>query len=205
MFTESRAPSKEDTKIRDRRKIFLIDREFQFRFLSTWLLMTLGFVVIIIAVLFVGLRLVKMLPGDATSAGEAITLDKLGSVLKYNAAVIILITVLLALYTIFLSHRIAGPAYRLQGCLNRIVAGDLSFTVVLRKKDYLKGIADSTNKLLQKLAERQRLIKDARADVVKLLASLESAGTDEARSLARAALERLISLSATSESEQAKV
>ncbi len=165
--------------------------------------MTLGFVVIVIAVLFVGLRLVKMLPGDETSAGEAITLEKLGSLLKYNAAVIILIAVLLALYTVFLSHRIAGPAYRLAKCFERIANGDYSFTVVLRKKDYLKGMADSTNILLQKLAERQKLIDEARADVERLVASLETSAPEETRNLGKAALEGLTRLSTPSRSAKA--
>lgn len=201
MVAENTSAAREDMKVRDRRRLYLIDRDFQFRFLTTWLLMTLGFIVIVIAILFVGLRLVKMLPGDEASAGEAITLEKLGNVLKYNAAAIILITILLALYTVFLSHRIAGPAYRLAKCLDRIASGDYSFTVVLRKRDYLKGIADATNRLIQKLVEQQQLISEARAEVEKLVASLGPSATEESRNFGKTALERLTILTTKSKSD----
>ena len=47
-----------------------------------------------------------------------------------------------------ISHRVAGPVYRLCKCLERIRGGDLAFTVSLRDGDHLTEIRDELNKLL---------------------------------------------------------
>jgi hypothetical protein len=46
------------------------------------------------------------------------------------------------------SHRVAGPAYRICKSLERIRNGDLAFTVGLRKGDHLTEIRDEMNLLL---------------------------------------------------------
>jgi len=51
------------------------------------------------------------------------------------------------------SHRIAGPAYRLRQACSRIMGGDISFRVQLRKGDHLTEVADSLNDLLEWLNE----------------------------------------------------
>ncbi|MDQ7779019.1 MAG: hypothetical protein RDV41_04845 [Planctomycetota bacterium] len=186
MEEASNSPKKGDTAIRDRRRVYLIDREFQFKFLSTWLLMTLGFIVVIIAVMFVGARLVREL------SSEAAMLERLSEMLRYNAGAIVLITILLALYTVFLSHRIAGPAYRIEKCLERMAAGDYYFTVTLRKNDYLTGVAEAVNTTVRKLAERHKTLMEVRANMEKLSAKLvEPGGIDEAKQLAATVLGQL--------------
>jgi hypothetical protein len=47
-----------------------------------------------------------------------------------------------------ISHRVAGPVYRICKCLERIRGGDLAFTVSLRDGDHLTEIRDEMNKLL---------------------------------------------------------
>jgi hypothetical protein len=47
-----------------------------------------------------------------------------------------------------ISHRVAGPVYRLCKSLERIRGGDLAFTVSLRDGDHLTEIRDELNKLL---------------------------------------------------------
>jgi hypothetical protein len=52
-----------------------------------------------------------------------------------------------------ISHRVAGPAYRICKSLERIRTGDLAFTVNLRKGDHLTEIRDQLNLLLDWLNE----------------------------------------------------
>ncbi|MBI3098470.1 MAG: hypothetical protein HYY93_09555, partial [Planctomycetes bacterium] len=42
-----------------RRHIYIIDKEFQYRFLATWLVMTFGFILIVVAIYFLGSTLVS--------------------------------------------------------------------------------------------------------------------------------------------------
>lgn len=46
------------------------------------------------------------------------------------------------------SHKVAGPAYRICKSLERMRSGDLAFSVNLRKGDHLVEIKDELNKLL---------------------------------------------------------
>lgn len=51
------------------------------------------------------------------------------------------------------SHKVAGPAYRICKSLERMRSGDLAFTVNLRKGDHLTEIRDELNKVLDWLNE----------------------------------------------------
>jgi methyl-accepting chemotaxis protein len=56
---------------------------------------------------------------------------------------------------IFLSHRIAGPAYRLRKAAIRIAHGEYNFRIRLRKHDHFQNVADAFNTMLASL-ERNR-------------------------------------------------
>ena len=56
--------------------------------------------------------------------------------------------VIVAVQSLRVASRIAGPEYRLRQALQRIVAGDLAFRVELRRGDLLTGIARDCNELL---------------------------------------------------------
>jgi methyl-accepting chemotaxis protein len=157
-----------------RRSIYIIDREFQFRFMTTWLVMTLGFVLIVLAVLWAGLTSIKSM---AATTGKEFIWSDLAFMMKANAIFIILLTVYMALHTIMLSHRIAGPAYRLCQSIKRLRTGDYDFAVVLRKKDHLKNVADNLNELIVSLKRRNENAKAALEQVVKAQTSLASAGS----------------------------
>ncbi len=51
------------------------------------------------------------------------------------------------------SHRVAGPAYRICKSLERIRAGDVAFAVKLREGDHLTEVRDELNRLLDWLNE----------------------------------------------------
>ena len=68
---------------------------------------------------------------------------------------IILIALPITLFVIWfialeLSHRIAGPLYRLEKELNERIDGKKSGPIQLREKDELKELADKINKLIVK-------------------------------------------------------
>ncbi len=54
---------------------------------------------------------------------------------------IFLVIVQIVLLTIFFSHRVAGPVYRLQKACNSIIEGDYTDEVHLRKGDEMKNLA----------------------------------------------------------------
>ena len=84
---------------------------------------------------------------------EAIAYNLVPVARKVN--LIILIALPITLFVIWfmaleLSHRIAGPLYRLEKELNERIEGNKSGPIQLREKDELKALADKINKLIIK-------------------------------------------------------
>jgi methyl-accepting chemotaxis protein len=124
-----------------RRRIFLIDREFQYWYMTSWILMTLAFIGVILLV--------------AHWSQAAVKIEDLRFLLKRTGWFVILLTVFMGCLFLLMAHRIAGPAYRLRKCLERVARGDLDFDVVLRKRDYLKDVADGMNAAIRRMRERR--------------------------------------------------
>ncbi len=70
-----------------------------------------------------------------------------------NTLIFILITIV---FGIFYSHRLAGPIYRINISLERIITGDLDFQVRLRRTDAFQHIGERLNALLDRSARRDR-------------------------------------------------
>jgi methyl-accepting chemotaxis protein len=64
---------------------------------------------------------------------------------------ILLLTPLVALVGLYLSHKIAGPIYRMEKHLSEMGSGNFSSHLVLRQGDELIGMADKINKLSDSL------------------------------------------------------
>lgn len=62
-----------------------------------------------------------------------------------------IISILILFWGLLISHRIAGPVYRIEKELQRIADGDFSIRIRLRKKDELVSLAEGINKLLDKI------------------------------------------------------
>jgi methyl-accepting chemotaxis protein len=52
---------------------------------------------------------------------------------------------------ILTSHRIAGPAFRMQQEIARVLAGEKGVRMKLRKKDSFHELADDVNSLVERL------------------------------------------------------
>ena len=64
---------------------------------------------------------------------------------------ILLLLPLMVLIAVFLSHRIAGPIYRIEKTLEEIGKGNFDIRIHLRKHDELKEIANAINKMVGNL------------------------------------------------------
>ena len=61
---------------------------------------------------------------------------------------------LVALISIFLSHRVAGPLFRIERFIRSVARGDLSSRLQLRKNDELKDVAGAINDMTDDLKNR---------------------------------------------------
>ncbi|MEW6686029.1 MAG: HAMP domain-containing protein [Candidatus Edwardsbacteria bacterium] len=70
--------------------------------------------------------------------------------------VIPIVFVFLAILVIFISHRIAGPIYRLKQSMEKVGEGDFSVRLKFRKTDEIQDVADSFNKMVERLEEKEK-------------------------------------------------
>ncbi len=68
--------------------------------------------------------------------------------LLYTCGAIMLI---IALYSLFFSHRMAGPVYRMRVSLDRMLAGDFDFKIKVRKTDFFRNIVEKLELLRMKV------------------------------------------------------
>lgn len=157
-----------------RRKRYFLSRSIQPR-----LLLGFAFLVLILVVIAGGLfyllanRELSFEYYKAHSTLRYVMQNLLPWLLLVNLAGI-LVTLFLA---VFYTHRIAGPAYRIQQDLRKIGQGNLTTRVRTRRKDQLKGLESETNRVAQELEQG---ILQVRGSLLKLennLADLERAAS----------------------------
>jgi methyl-accepting chemotaxis protein len=110
-------------------------------------MMTLAFLLVTITIVAFGSRAL----GDPGAGAEHAA--NLSLIIRTNAAFIILVTLFMGSYTLLLSHRMAGPSYRVNNSVLRALDGDPDFQIHLRDKDYLHEVAGNLNRLLQRLVD----------------------------------------------------
>ncbi len=65
------------------------------------------------------------------------------------------IMIIISIYSLFFSHRMAGPVYRMRVSLDRLLAGDFDFKIKIRKKDFFQNIVDRLELLRQKVVSNE--------------------------------------------------
>ena len=95
---------------------------------------------------------------------------------------IVAVSCLLLILGIYVSHRIAGPMYRITKNLNMIGVENQIDTIQIRKRDQLKEMADAFNHMVHTLKDRMyqdiRLIDHVRAKISQLHDSLKGESLD---------------------------
>ena len=83
---------------------------------------------------------------------------------------VLLIIPLIALIALYLSHKIAGPIYRVERYLSDMAAGKLTSRISFRKGDEFTSLADKINGLTDSL---RSTISNQRTSLGKILTELE--------------------------------
>lgn len=157
------AEIREQARPRFKRKQYIVRKKFQVKYVGIILLFIFmtaalcSYVVYYTSMIMLGEKLANVYPqGRLVSIVKTVNFRILLS--------IILVSPLVAVIGIFLSHRIAGPIYRMEKFLFDMAQGNLSNRIVLRKGDELLTLADGINNLSESmkttvLAQKARLNK----------------------------------------------
>lgn len=101
----------------------------------------------------------------------------------YSILILAVVTAAIALISMFFSHKIAGPMYRIARNLDLIASGDLTVNTKFRGNDQLVSLADEINGMVRALNHTVRNCGDALISVERceqrLSALLEKEETGE--------------------------
>ncbi|MEK6655836.1 MAG: methyl-accepting chemotaxis protein [Nitrospirota bacterium] len=106
--------------------------------------------------------------------------DNLISNLIYTSLItVIFISIVTIVITLFASHKIAGPLYRLERSTEAIGNGDFTIETRLRENDEITGVASALNEMAEKLRIKMIDIKKELEEVKDSSADIESAIKDK--------------------------
>lgn len=134
-----------------KRKQYLVAKKFQLKYVGLILLLMFltaalcSYVVYYTSMILFAEKLANVYP-----QGRLVAIVRLVNLRIMLSA--ILVSPLVALIGLFLSHRIAGPIFRMENLIGRLAAGDLTGgKLVLRQGDELVALADKMNNLSESL------------------------------------------------------
>ena len=148
---------------KNRRKKFLVDKKVQIKYAAYIAVLLLVYTLLLLSVIFAPHALVLF---SDSPAPEQVTAAEM--VLLLNSYIwpwIILLMIFCGVYSIFITHKIAGPVFVFNRMAKTIGRGDFSLRAKLRDGDDLKELAESLNGMADSLeadfkeigAERERL------------------------------------------------
>jgi len=153
---------------KNRRKRYIVESNFQKRFILRFVLVISGATLLATAAIL-GVFYFKYQYGGADLNNLIIMVTPEGTTNVSSLFQIVLIPLfsvgllILAIsipYSLFYSHKIAGPIYRLEQSLDLLLNGEMNFMVTFRKKDEFAQIAYKMNELIDFL---RRNVDEARS------------------------------------------
>ena len=142
-------------KERRRRRILFIDKKFQTRFIVNFC----GLVVLGGLITMAMLYLCTMNSNTVAFVNSRVVVKStadfiLPLIVQTVCIVMILIGLATIVMTLMVSHKIAGPLYRLKRVINSLGEGDFSEDFRIRSKDQLQDLARIFNEMIIKLRDR---------------------------------------------------
>lgn len=153
------------------RKNYFIKKGLQTRFIGTvFLIIALVVVVIFCNLYFFGLFLQQ----EDNEQKYEIAIEKLKDDIQNKLAgrLVLLIGVnimIIALISLFFSHQIAGPVYKLEKTLQKIIDGDLATRFSFRQSDKFDEVADLLNGMKDGIVEPLKLVGDSNKKALPLI------------------------------------
>ena len=160
---------------RVRRRTFLIDRKFQLKY--TMIIVLVGIVVSALLGYFIYRLNVEnrdLLGIDAEMMAHVQQIDSY--TMYYLVGFVVVMALVLFIWGIFITHRVAGPIFIISRYLRQLGEGDVPHTRPLRKGDELKAFFDTFSGMLN--AMKQRNVEEAQL-LEQIAGQVRSAGNEE--------------------------
>ncbi len=142
--------------MKNRRKRFIIEGNFQTRFILRFILVVVGATLLSTGAIM-GLFYFKYHAGGAeleslivviTPEGETNVAGLFQIILTPLIVANLIVLCVIIPYSLFYSHKVAGPIYRLEQSMDMLLGGDMDFIITLRRNDEFRYLADKMNALI---------------------------------------------------------
>ena len=166
-----------EQEFKNRRRNYFIDRKFQSIFILKFCALVIIGAVISGAIIYA----LSMSTVTTTFENSRLMIKStadymLPAVLLSGAIVVILTGLATIMVTLFTSHRISGPLYRVEKDLEEIASGNLTKRFNLRQTDELKKLAENLNNTVEALRTEFEQLK---REISELDSSVESEAAKE--------------------------
>ena len=171
----TKSPRRVYTVSASQRKNYFIAKDMQSRFAGTILLLALLVAVItacniyVLGSFFVEKNVTLAQQNDVS----ALIHDFVSSYWPRLVVLVFVNVIIVFMVSVIYSHQTAGPAYKLEKSIKRIIDGDLTFQVSLRRNDNLKELAAALNELLDKFRTTLSKTKSLTEDINNKLGSVK--------------------------------
>jgi HAMP domain-containing protein len=157
---------KMNTRLQYKRRNYFINKEFQGRYLFNYfLLAVMGSLLFVAVFSFFSSNTLSIVFEDyhlQIGMTPGILFKK---ILSTQWLLIVFGGTGVALITLFLTHRVAGPFYRFEKTFDEMIEGDISHPITLRKKDEGKELAQKINAFNYMLGDKLVLIETFNASI----------------------------------------
>jgi len=135
-----------------KRKNYFIEKGLQSQIIVAFIVLT---VFVLLITMFNLYFLVQYMVANTLEPSEYIQfssmLSEAYSMLKYKIFLLVGIDIIIVfIVSLFISHQLAGPGYKIKRSITKIKDGNLNFQVVLREGDKFDDIAKELNALIRK-------------------------------------------------------
>lgn len=148
----------------NRRKLYLVNKPFQFKLLLLLSLMVTGIILVShgLSLGFSEIFISKSYAAAGQVLPSQFSLSHFLEVLWIPIlTTVIFILIFVLIFGLVYSHRIAGPLFNLKNVMARVSYGDLSTPMRIRHNDELHDIEDAFNQMQDGLNKKLFLIKEA--------------------------------------------
>ena len=143
------------------RRVYFIERKFQAGFILKFCaLIVIGSLLIGALVYFLSQRSTTVVFEHSRALVKSTSDFLLPLLIQTIIVVSAIVGIATIALTLFISHKISGPLYRLKKELSTIGIGDLSGDFSLRKDDQLQDIANSMSNMIKGLRDRVSDLKN---------------------------------------------
>jgi HAMP domain-containing protein len=157
---------------RFRRRKILIRPGYQLQVAATVLLFIIGYSLLLGILIFYPLQ--QEFAASATQEQQFWIAHQVLELHKRFWPSVMVVGILVAIQSIFVTHRVVGPAYHLQRILGNLTAGRYEARVHLRRRDRLRELETAVNALGENLLKREQV---AREQGVRLQAAVRDLRT----------------------------